>query len=437
MDTVQLKQMEPIFGSWYVDREIGSGSFGKVYSIYKDDAGFRFKAALKVISIPNSKSDIQELDAQGFDHAAKVRYFDNISAGIMEEIRIMNTLRGYTNIVCFEDYQTIMHPDGVGRDILIRMELLERLDSYMQRIRATQYDVVAMLRDITQALVLCDKKNIIHRDIKPDNIMVSENGDYKLVDFGIARNMERTSQASTKAGSYPYMAPEVQMHQPYGKSVDIYSLGVVAYRELNAYRYPFLPPYPQPFTAEERDMALYRRFKGEKIPPIPGVSKQLFAIIEKCIAHRPEHRYNNPQDLLNDLNAVITQPDLRKKRLFDDAGNMLPPYNGKEFNPKSMMEPSQGRSQKGPGTYTGTQTGTGSYAPAPGTYPPGTGTGSYARSGYYPGPAQPGPGPGTIPPGTGTYSQSAMGSVMVPPARKWPSCWWCCSCWQPAVRWLT
>ncbi len=209
MDYAQLKRMEPIFGSWYVDQEIGSGSFGKVYAIYKDDAGIRFWAALKIISIPTSDNEIKELDAQGFDQAAKIRYFDNISAGIMEEIRIMNTLRGYTNIVCFEDYQTIKHPDGIGRDILIRMELLQRLDDYMRKINATHYDVICMLRDIAQALVLCDKKNIIHRDIKPDNIMVSDSGDFKLVDFGIARNMERTAVASTKAGSYPYMAPEV------------------------------------------------------------------------------------------------------------------------------------------------------------------------------------------------------------------------------------
>lgn len=350
MDIVQLKQMEPIFGAWHVEKEIGSGSFGKVYAIYKDDGGFRFRAALKVITIPTNNNDIQELDSQGFDHAAKVRYFDNISAGIMEEIRIMNTLRGFTNIVCFEDYQTIPHPDGIGRDILIRMELLESLDKHMERIRATQFDVVTMLRDIAQALVLCDQKNIIHRDIKPDNIMVSDSGDYKLVDFGIARNMERTSQASTKAGSYPYMAPEVQMHQPYGKSVDIYSLGVVAYRELNAYRYPFLPPYPRPFTAEERDMALYRRFRGDKIPPIPGVSRQLFSIIEKCIAHKPEHRYTNPQALLNDLNAVIKQPDLKKKRLYDDAGKLIPPHSGKEFNPQAGEGSFQGGSFRSGGS---------------------------------------------------------------------------------------
>ena len=154
MDIVQLKRMEPIFGTWRVDKEIGSGSFGKVYAIYKDDGGFRFKAALKVITIPSNNNDILELDAQGFDHAAKVRYFDNITQGIMDEIRIMNTLRGFTNIVCFEDYQLIPHEDHIGRDILIRMELLERLDDHMQKIRATQYDVVVMLRDIAQALVL-------------------------------------------------------------------------------------------------------------------------------------------------------------------------------------------------------------------------------------------------------------------------------------------
>ncbi len=341
MDIEQLKKLEPIFGSWYVDREIGTGSFGKVYSVYKDDSGIRFWAALKTISIPTNENEIQELDDQGFDFNGKVRYFDDIAAGITGEIRIMNSLRGNSNIVCFEDHQTIMHSDGIGRDIMIRMELLQRLDEYMKSIHATQYDVVCMLRDIAQALVVCDKRNIIHRDIKPDNIMVSENGDYKLVDFGIARNMEKTSQASTKAGSYPYMAPEVQMHQPYGKTVDIYSLGIVAYREFNAYRYPFLPPYPQAFTAEQRDQALVRRFRGEKLPPIPGLSKQVFSIIEKCTALRPDHRYSSAMELLKDLQGVINLPELKKKPIIDADGNLVVP-GGKPAGGKGREAASAG-----------------------------------------------------------------------------------------------
>lgn len=317
MDYEQLKRMEPLFGSWYIDREIGKGTFGNVYRIYKDDAGVRFWAALKIITIlPDNTGD-----TRGMDQRSAI---DAIAA----EIRIMNTLRGYSNIVCFEDHQTIMHADGVGRDILIRMELLERLDDYMKRIRATQYDVLCMLRDITQALVLCDKKNIIHRDIKPDNIMVSDGGDYKLVDFGIARNMERATIIATKAGTYPYMAPEVQMHQPYGKTVDIYSLGIVAYREFNAYRYPFLPPYPNEYTAEDRDQALFRRFSGEKLPPIPGLNKQLFAIIEKCAAHKPDHRYASASELLSDLEALMGNGEFKQKKLYDEAGNLIPTGTG-------------------------------------------------------------------------------------------------------------
>ena len=308
----ELKRLEPIFGSWYIERELGEGSFGKVYKIYKDDAGHRFYAALKIITLTPGHGGEQGLDQRSV--------IENLEA----EIRIMNTLRGYSNIVCYDDHQTFLHPDGVGRDILIRMELLERLDDHMQRIRASHYDVLCMMRDICYALIQCEKKSIIHRDIKPDNIMVSESGDYKLVDFGIARNMERSTLIATKAGTYPYMAPEVQKMQPYGQNVDIYSLGIVVYRELNAYRYPFLPPYDLKFSAEERDRALSRRFNGEKIPPIPGVSKKVFAIIEKCTAFRPDRRYGSASELLSDLEAVMNAPELHAKRLYDANGRLLP-----------------------------------------------------------------------------------------------------------------
>lgn len=327
MDIEQVKKLEPIFGSWYVDKQLGSGSFGHVYSIYKDDAGMRFRAALKTISIPQNDNDIKELEAQGFDKEAQKRYFDDIVGGITAEIRIMHELRGQANIVCFEDTQTLVHPDGIGRDILIRMELLQRLDDYMHSIRATHYDVMRMWRDLASALVYCEKKNIIHRDIKPDNIMVSEDGDFKLVDFGIARNMEKATAASTKAGSYPYMAPEVQNKKPYGMNVDIYSLGIVAYREFNAYRYPFLPPYPQPFTADDRDNAMYRRFNGEDIPPVPGLSKDVWRIIEKSVAFRPDRRYQDARMLLDDIEQVLrsNEEKLKKVKLYDTAGSLLPP----------------------------------------------------------------------------------------------------------------
>ena len=91
------------------------------------------------------------------------------------------------------------------------------------------------------ALELCEKRGIIHRDIKPDNIFINDNGDYKLGDFGVARQLEKSSTFMSRRGNQAYMAPEVYKGEWYGEKADIYSLGLVLYRLLNNSRIPFMP----------------------------------------------------------------------------------------------------------------------------------------------------------------------------------------------------
>ena len=100
------------------------------------------------------------------------------------------------------------------------------------------------------ALELCRENNIIHRDIKPQNIFVSRYGVFKLGDFGVAKaSTIRTS--ADKVGTYSYMAPEVYKGKGYDDRVDIYSLGMVLYWLLNERRGPFLPMPPQTPTANK------------------------------------------------------------------------------------------------------------------------------------------------------------------------------------------
>ena len=81
--------------------------------------------------------------------------------------------------------------------------------------------------DLSKALGYCRKLHIIHRDVKPENIFVSRFGDFKLGDFGIARELERTMSGFSKKGTYSYMAPEMYKGEKYDSRVDIYSLGIV------------------------------------------------------------------------------------------------------------------------------------------------------------------------------------------------------------------
>jgi hypothetical protein len=113
---------------------------------------------------------------------------------------------------------------------------------------------------------------------------VSQYGDFKLGDFGIARQIERTMSGLSKKGTYSYMAPEVFRGDEYGASVDTYSLGIVMYRFLNHNRLPFMPDFPNSITPHDKEDALRRRMSGEPLPPIPGADPSLNEIVLKACA---------------------------------------------------------------------------------------------------------------------------------------------------------
>ena len=205
----KIKQFEPLFGEWYVEGFIGAGSFGRVYKIYREEFGERFYSALKYISIPAESNEVMQLRMDGMDEQSISTYYTELTKGISAETRLMNKLRGNTNIVSFEDSKVVPKPDGVGYDIFIRMELLTGLPTRMVSSPLSSSEVVKLGIDICNALIICKQHGIIHRDIKPDNIFISNTGDYKLGDFGIARKLEKTATFMSKKGTYNYMAPEV------------------------------------------------------------------------------------------------------------------------------------------------------------------------------------------------------------------------------------
>ena len=286
-----IKKFEPIFGEWYAESFIGAGSFGRVYKIYRDELGERFYSALKYISIPADESEVIQLRLDGMDDPSISTYYTGLTKDITAETRLMSRLRGNTNIVSFEDSKVIPKPDGMGYDIFIRMELLESLPSRLLKATLSVNDTVELGIGICNALTLCKKFGIIHRDIKLDNIFVSEMGDFKLGDFGIARQLEKTATFMSKKGTYNYMAPEVYKGEKYGATCDLYSLGLVMYRLLNKGRLPFLPEAPNPITANDREEALKRRFTGEKLPAPCNADEELSAIVLKACAYDPKDRF--------------------------------------------------------------------------------------------------------------------------------------------------
>ena len=299
-----------VLDGWKIIRLLGEGSYGKVFEIERSEFGQTYRAALKVITVPQSSAEVRSVISEGMSVSQAEAYFHGIVEELMHEFSIMFKLKGTANVVSCEDLRVLEHPDGIGWDILIRMELLHPLLPYVYEHPMARRDIIRLGIDICKALELCQRYNIIHRDIKPENIFISDNGDYKLGDFGIARTIERTTSGLSKKRTYSYMAPEVYAGREYGFSVDTYSLGLVLYRMLNKNRGPFLPQPPEAITFSSREQALARRMSGEPLPrPFYGEGR-LGEIVLKACAFDPKDRYSSPQQLRQELEAILyTQTD--------------------------------------------------------------------------------------------------------------------------------
>lgn len=288
---------------WKCVRQIGAGSFGKVYEIQHTEYGKVYKAALKVVRIPQDPSDLKRAYSEGMDREGATTYFRSFVENLTDEFAIMDEIKGFTNIVSYEDHMVIEHPDEIAWDILIRMELLTSLPDYCTTHTMSEKQVIQLGMDICNALEICEEKKIIHRDIKPDNIFVNDRGDFKLGDFGIARTVEKTMSGMSKKGTYDYMAPEVYLCRPYGQTVDLYSLGTMLYRFLNKNRLPFLPFGN--LRPDDRTNALEQRMSGAMPQPPVNGSEQLKAVVMKSIAFDAKERYQTAAEFRQALKDCI------------------------------------------------------------------------------------------------------------------------------------
>lgn len=304
-----------VWPEWHEDCVLGEGSFGKVYRAKRIEYGRTFYSAIKVLTVPKNQQEIKFARSQGLNDNEIYNYFRDVVDNLLNEIALMDNLKGAQNIVGIEDYKIIEREGEIGWDIFIRMELLTSFDSFVSTPDFSQKDVIKLGVDICTALESCEQNYIIHRDIKPDNIFISRFGEYKLGDFGIARKLEPTQANLSRKGTLNYMAPEVYKSEEYGSNVDIYSLGLVLYTLLNNNRIAFLPSYPQPITYKDNEEALSKRLSGQPLPPPCNANQSLGAVIVKACAYNPRERYQTATEfknaLINEWNFLIQSGDNR------------------------------------------------------------------------------------------------------------------------------
>ena len=174
-------------------------------------------------------------------------------------------------------------------------------DRILKRGALAPRTAAAVALQIAEALRVAHGAGVVHRDIKPHNVLVTDTGDIKVGDFGIAR--AATSSTMTRTGSIlgtaHYISPEQAMGEPVGQGSDLYSLGVVLYEMLTG---------TLPYDAETSIGIAMKHVNGHLVSPRelnPEVPEGISAVTTKLLAKSPDERYANAGELIEDLERVL------------------------------------------------------------------------------------------------------------------------------------
>jgi serine/threonine protein kinase len=235
---------------------------------------------------------------------AKIPLNKKLNAKFEKEARILRLLAGHEGVPKVFDMIEIMNKKALIQEFILGKTLFEVIERDLD-----EKEVESVVIQLTDVVGYAHDLSIVHRDIKPGNIMVRPNGTIKLLDFGAAKELKEKEMSATVTGSRPYMAPEQIMGKSQ-RSSDVWAIGVVMY-----VLYTGMFPFYHELEKVLMDIIL-------RIPPSPprkfneDLNHEVERIIMKCLEKKPEKRYLNAKAIKEDLLASI--PDYGK--------NILPLY---------------------------------------------------------------------------------------------------------------
>ncbi|MEJ2304643.1 MAG: protein kinase, partial [Anaerolineales bacterium] len=264
--------------------QIGAGSFGAVYRAHHPKVGR--EVAIKVI-LPQYANDPEF-----------IRRFET-------EAQIVARLE-HPHVVPLYDYWR--EPDSAY--LVMRYLRGGSLASLLEQGPLDLEAVLTLVDQLAAALGAAHREGIVHRDIKPGNILLDESGNFYLSDFGIAKDISVDPQASSTGGikgSPLYMSPEQLLGQPVTPRSDIYSLGLVLYQALTG-----TPPYPDDSVAALIDKQLH-----EPLPLVtalrPDIPEEIDQVLQVATSKQPDRRFQDAGELVKAFQSALSGKSLPLK----------------------------------------------------------------------------------------------------------------------------
>lgn len=240
------------------------------------------------------------------------------------DAKFVTKFRGEAQSVAGLSHPNIVNVYDVGDDDglhYIVMELVEgiTLKKFIEKKGKLEVkEAVGIGIQIAQGMEAAHDNHIIHRDIKPQNIIISKEGKVKVTDFGIAKAATSNTITSNAMGSVHYISPEQARGGYSDEKSDIYSLGVTMYEMLSG---------RVPFEGESTVTVALAHIQEEAVPldvAEPGIPHSLSRIVQKCMQKKPDMRYMSVAALISDLKRSLIEPDGNYVMLAENSQDSSP-----------------------------------------------------------------------------------------------------------------